>query len=145
MDTLWVYGTLLSDIGSRQGKWLAEHASLQELGWASGDLYDLGQYPAFVYRKDCDRRIHGEIWKLSQAREVWDVLDPYEGYDPALPPEHNLYQREWLPVQTQKGEIQCWTYTYHGTLSGLPLIRENDYYSFWRKNIAHQTFTGHAS
>ncbi len=140
-DLLWVYGSLLSPIQSAFGMQLAQEASLLGPAWATGDLFDLGQYPAFVYRANGTRTIQGEVWRLKDPSTTFESLDPYESYDPKRPADENLYLRELLPVTASSGSIFCWIYTYHGQLTGLPLIQEDDYYSFWRKNKLHQQFT----
>ncbi len=61
-----------------------------------------GAASANVMKADAGSVVEGVVYRLTDADQI-TVMDVFEGY-----PE--LYNRILLPVQTQQGALQAWTY-----------------------------------
>jgi gamma-glutamylcyclotransferase (GGCT)/AIG2-like uncharacterized protein YtfP len=109
MAYLFVYGTLLNDVGHQIIGSIAAKMQLGDHGQTSGALYDLGEYPALVETGNIADVVKGEVYIITDAQMVFDVLDEYEGVNdtPAL------YSRKLKPVTLSGGQvIDCWVYVY---------------------------------
>jgi gamma-glutamylcyclotransferase (GGCT)/AIG2-like uncharacterized protein YtfP len=110
--TIFVYGTLREACGHPMHELLAHHSLLMGEGSASGELYDLGDYPGILLRTGSDRRTHGELYEINPVDEVelWIALDDYEGCGPGVSEPH-LYSRRLIPVTLKDGRaFEAWTY-----------------------------------
>lgn len=138
-DQLFVYGTLMKGIPSRMSDYLQQHALFVGAAYANGHLYDLGQYPGFVYDRGCDRLVKGHVFQLKSPKQVFPILDRYEGIEESNNSE-NEYLRTLIDVRLNKKEVQVWTYLFNRLPKNLPLIPEGDYLIFYPTNQRHLAF-----
>ncbi|MBV8550092.1 MAG: gamma-glutamylcyclotransferase [Acidobacteriaceae bacterium] len=89
-DVLFVYGTLRSTSGHRLAVWLGQRAQLVGRGRVQGRLFRIGSYPGLVPSKTGGEWVYGEVYRLSNAIEVYRVLDEYEGCGPNDPRPHEF-------------------------------------------------------
>jgi gamma-glutamylcyclotransferase (GGCT)/AIG2-like uncharacterized protein YtfP len=129
MDTqclyLFVYGTLL-DTDNEFAAFLRKHCSFVKRGKFKGILYDIGEYPGAVFNNKIDGYVHGSIYLMSNATQVLEKLDDYEGFgdDQEQP---NLFIRQLVEIETNSRAIDCWVYLYNREVGGLPIISKGDY------------------
>ena len=126
---LFVYGTLLSTAGHRNGARLQREAAL--IGEASmpGRLYRVAHYPGLVEGADPKLRVHGEAYALRAPAGTLKWLDAYEGIQPGKP-DRNEYERVERPVRLASGEqITVWVYLYRKDVTRLRLIPDGRWVS----------------
>ena len=119
---LFVYGTLLSTAGHRNGARLQREARL--IGEASmpGRLYRMGDYPGLVEEADPEVRVHGEVYALNDPAGALTWLDAYEGIVPGKD-DQNEYERVERPARLISGEqITAWVYLYRKDVARFRLI-----------------------
>jgi gamma-glutamylcyclotransferase (GGCT)/AIG2-like uncharacterized protein YtfP len=121
---LFVYGTLLDD-DNEFGRYLEHNCSFYAKGRFKGRLYDIGEYPGAV-ADDSNGYVYGSIYIMNNAIETLKFLDDYEGFgeDQEQP---NLFVREVIEVETNKGLINCEAYLYNLSVDGLRVIESGDY------------------
>lgn len=73
----------------------------------AGELFDLGRYPGWRLG---EAEVVGELYVLLDS-QVLEVLDEFEGYDPAQPHE-SLYLRKRVRL-IQPSETDAWIYLYN--------------------------------
>ncbi len=116
MERVFVYGTLKR--GQRNHGLIADLLSESIPGYAEGfRLYHLPQGPTRPYAYPGmvpgEGRVYGEVLFLPE--EALPLLDRLEE-------EGVEYRRVRIPVQSERGLLEAWTYLYLGSLEGaLPL------------------------
>ena len=130
-DYLFVYGTLRREFDNRMAAFLRQNAKYLYDGVRDGEIYDVGTYPAVLYKEGSDTVVQGNVFKLTGDREeIFRVLDLYEGV------EEDLYIRALRPVRF--GEIQtemlCWVYLFNSSTYHLRLIPHGDYHLYLSEN-----------
>ena len=119
---LFVYGTLLSTAGHRNGARLQREARL--IGEASipGRLYRIEHYPGLVEGTDPQELVHGEVHALNNPVSALTWLDAYEGIQPGAF-DRNEYERVERRVRLATGEqLAAWVYLYRKDVAPLRLI-----------------------
>lgn len=138
-EFLFVYGTLRSDIPSSMSKFLRRRSAFIGKATTEGRLIDLGGYPGFLTGGGT---VKGELYRINQeqAEETWQLLDAYEGVSGLSSEE---YCRTTVDVRVAGGgKFTAHTYEYQQPSEGKAEISNGDYPPFYRKNPAHQKFTG---
>ena len=128
---LFVYGTLRRAYNNEMAAFLRQNAEYLHDGVMDGELYDVGTYPAALYKEGSETMIKGNVFKLTGSREeVFRVLDLYEGV------EEDLYIRALRPVCFGEGqtEILCWVYLFNSSIYHLRLIEHGDYPLYLSEN-----------
>ena len=128
---LFVYGTLRRAYNNEMAAFLRQNAEYLHDGVMDGELYDVGTYPAALYKEGSETMIKGNVFKLTGSREeVFRVLDLYEGV------EEDLYIRALRPVRFGEGqtEILCWVYLFNSSIYHLRLIEHGDYPLYLSEN-----------
>lgn len=136
---LFVYGTLMRPFASSMRCFLEENSYFAGVGTVPGRLYDLGRYPGLVIDPDSEEKVKGHVFELRNVAQVLNVLDKYEGIDPAAP-EGGEYRRLPFEVHTGEEPLPCWVYEYNRDPAGLPPIPAGDYVAYAKSNAAHQDF-----
>lgn len=138
---LFVYGTLLSDVPSAMSQYLNREGRLVSQVRLPGWLFDLGQYPGFVYDPNAPHSALGEIYKLSRPEQSLAILDTYEGINPD-PYAVNEYARLKVAAPPEAGEevTELFVYSYLGKTEGLRLIPDGDYRRYYPKSARHLSF-----
>lgn len=99
-------------------------------GTIAAALFDLGIYPAAVPAEHENARVRGEVFEMTDAPAVLEVLDEIEGYSPAEP-DTSLYTRTVAPVTLDDGSVRdAWAYFYNAPLGGAPRIPSGDYLEY---------------
>jgi len=135
-NLLFVYGSLLPDLGHPMSRWLA--ASADRLGEAktSGKLVDLGEYPGLVLAEGEGKEVFGQLFRLHNPEVVLKVLDEYEGIGSDSMDE--AYSRHVIPVQWAGEEINAQAYIYVGQIIGKPLVVSGDYRIYHSQMVQNQ-------
>lgn len=121
---LFVYGTLKLGFDNYFARYLRQHSKFIEAGQLPGRLYDLGEYPGFVYQAEAKTFVRGEIFRLDRnVPQVLAALDEYEGVNMPNPE----YRKQTLKVQSASGSIDCLVYVYCGDLSQARCLESGRY------------------
>ncbi len=124
---LFVYGTLMRGMDSNE---LMDIAGARFVGPAciTGDLYDLGSYPAAVKGEAPQATVVGEIYEIAHSGAI-EVLDQYERCNPE--DEASLFIREIATAKRMDTgkPVRVWTYFYNPrrSLSRAKRIASGDY------------------
>jgi len=129
---VFFYGTLMAGFDRRRRAGIDDRLVYLGRGWASGQLYDVGLYPAAVPASE--GRIWGEVYETTDPDPVLGALDEIEGYDHA-DPDRSLYQRQEVTVTFPEGpsETTAWIYFYNAPLGHAELIPSGDYLAHFRR------------
>lgn len=126
-ERLFAYGTL------RRGRAPASLERLvADLAWegeasVAGRLYDLGAYPGLVLDPASASRVHGEVARVPGDPVFWELLDGYEGVDPA-DPARSLFRRLRREAQLAGGgRVEVWLYEYARDPGAAPLLAGGRY------------------
>lgn len=122
---LFVYGTLLN-ADNEFAIYLKNNCSFYANGKFRGKLYDIGEYPGAVADNQYAGYVYGSILTMNNAVSTLKHLDYYEGFGPEQE-QPNLFVREIINVESEKGIISCWCYLYNLPVNGLPVIVSGDY------------------
>lgn len=126
---LFFYGTLMAD--DVRGHALAGLAEPIAEATISGDLYDVGFFPALVPGVG---RVVGEVWEVLPGCEAAALrrTDAIEGYVPE-DPARSLYVRRPVNARLADGsEVVAETYEWNGRVDGLARIAGGS----WRNHAA---------
>ena len=121
---IFVYGTLMT--GLQRQRALSRSHFIGN-GTITGELYDLGRFPALVKG---DSNVLGEVYEISE--QTLNMLDQIESYDPDNHQE-SLYVRQAVNVHLDSsGEpISAESYYYNRSIKGRgTLIVGGDYRAF---------------
>jgi gamma-glutamylcyclotransferase (GGCT)/AIG2-like uncharacterized protein YtfP len=124
---LFVYGTLL-DADNEFGIYLKNNCSFYAEGKFKGLLYDIGEYPGAILTDGCSY-VFGRIFIMHNVKNVLKLLDDYEGFGPERE-QPNLFVRQMIDIESNKGVISCWCYLYNLDVSGLRVIGSGDYLAY---------------
>jgi gamma-glutamylcyclotransferase (GGCT)/AIG2-like uncharacterized protein YtfP len=125
---LFVYGTLL-DESNEFAAYLRNNCSFCTKGKFKGRLYDIGEYPGAIADSNSTNYVYGTIVLIDNPTKVLKQLDDYEGFGDAQQ-QPNLFIREMLDIETDKGLVNCWVYLYNLTVDALKLIESGDYLKY---------------
>ncbi len=126
---LFVYGTLLTELGHPMARFLEKHGSFIQRGHMRGRLYQVEDYPGVIVSRDPSEKVWGTIFHLESDPGIWKALDSYEGFDQTHP-EHSLYLRKITNIYTDTHMLSCWVYVYNGSTSNLERIQSGDYIAY---------------
>ena len=138
-DKLFVYGSLMGGIQSPIATYLKSNSDFLGIGYLSGALYDLGQYPGLVYEKNGQRTVTGHVFQLNNPIEMLPNLDHYECVGEGFEAP-NEYIREIVPVNQNGAILNCWTYLYDWSTEGLDIIESGNYLAYFQQNEQYQKF-----
>jgi gamma-glutamylcyclotransferase (GGCT)/AIG2-like uncharacterized protein YtfP len=124
-DLVFFYGTLMSGFKRPGRSRVDPHLTAQGRGWIPATLFDLGIYPAAIPADD--RRVWGEVHRMSDVDAVLSELDTIEGFQPAEP-DSSLYTRVETTVTFDDGHTaSAWAYFYNAPLGRAQRIESGDY------------------
>lgn len=102
---LFVYGTLRSTEHNEFARMLRERSTLLGPARVQGRLRRIEQYTGLVLSHEADDWVHGELFRLQEPRDLFAILDEYEGSE---------YQRVLATATLDSGTpARCWVYVYH--------------------------------
>jgi gamma-glutamylcyclotransferase (GGCT)/AIG2-like uncharacterized protein YtfP len=114
-ENLFVYGRLMSNQNNLMSSYLNNNTHFIGEGFIFGRLYDLGKYPGFIPSNNPDEKVFGEIYELTNAAEIFKVVDDFEESWP-LYSEDSEYKRIIFPVFYNNNILKCWVYVYNWTV-----------------------------
>jgi gamma-glutamylcyclotransferase (GGCT)/AIG2-like uncharacterized protein YtfP len=123
-ENLFVYGTLLKEVGHPMADFLARRARHLGPAKTAGRLYELGPYPGMVSPQAPNEWVQGEVYELADTAATLAALDEYEslGTDPPL------FARQRGVVTLASGDtVDAWLYLYRGPMERARLIASGDY------------------
>jgi gamma-glutamylcyclotransferase (GGCT)/AIG2-like uncharacterized protein YtfP len=120
-DRLFVYGTLMRGFDHPMAQLLSRSADLIGEAHCRGRLYLVKHYPGLVLSDDPDEVVFGELYRLRSPCELLRELDIYEACGEGFA-EPTEYVRRMLPVTSDEGAAEAWTYIYNWPVTRLPRI-----------------------
>ena len=121
-DLLFVYGTLMRGFDHPMAKLLSRSADFIGEARCRGRLYLVKHYPGLVLSDDASDVVFGELYRLSQPKELLREFDMYEACGEGFA-EPTEYLRQMLPVTLGNGAVtEAWTYIYNWPVAHLPRI-----------------------
>ena len=122
---LFVYGTLRKGGGAPLAMRLEQEARWIGQAEARGFLYLIDGYPGFV-SDAAGERVLGDLFDIGQNVQLLAALDDYEQCGGAWP-DPQEYRREVIPVLSERGAGQAWTYVYAWPIDQTSLIAGGDF------------------
>jgi gamma-glutamylcyclotransferase (GGCT)/AIG2-like uncharacterized protein YtfP len=116
------YGTLMGAYPTQDRLGIRHRLEPAGVCLLKGELYDLGWYPGLVAGQ---RTVRAELYRALDSGVI-DILDRFEGYDPA-DPTGSEYLR--LPLELEKPSLTAWVYVYNRPVSGRDLVACDDWAS----------------
>jgi gamma-glutamylcyclotransferase (GGCT)/AIG2-like uncharacterized protein YtfP len=124
-DLVFFYGTLMSGFKRAGRSRIDSNLTPVGRGSINATLFDLGIYPAAI--PATDRRVFGEVHRMTDVDTVLAALDEIEGYRQAQP-DASLYTRVETSVTLDDGRIEpAWVYFYNAPLGAAERIESGDY------------------
>ena len=120
-DRLFVYGTLMRGFDHPMAQLLSRSADFIGEARCRGRLYLVKHYPGLVLSDDPDEVVFGELYRLRSPCELLRELDIYEACGEGFA-EPTEYVRRMLPVTSDDGAAEAWTYIYNWPVTRLPRI-----------------------
>jgi len=127
---IFFYGTLMTPFNRPGRMRIDSQLMFKGHGSIAAALFDLGIYPAAVPADHDSSRVRGEVYQMTDAAEVLEVLDEIEGYR-STEPDRSLYTRRLTPVLLDDGRIvHAWAYFYNAPLGRAARIDSGDYLEY---------------
>jgi gamma-glutamylcyclotransferase (GGCT)/AIG2-like uncharacterized protein YtfP len=115
---LFVYGTLMRGFDHPMAQLLSRSADFIGEARCRGRLYRVKHYPGLVLSEDVDDVVFGELYRLRSASELLREFDMYEACGEGFV-EPTEYVRRMLPVTSNDGAAEAWTYLYNWPVAHL--------------------------
>ena len=116
--TIFVYGTLKSTHQHPMHQSLLRYATYMGEGFLLGKLYRIDWYPGVVPSDNEQDKVFGEIYKIKNEKDLFEILDEYEGYE--INDERNSdYLRRKTQVWHNDKPLEAWVYWYNQSVVGL--------------------------
>ena len=132
---LFVYGTLLRELGSPMHALLDKFADFVGKAELQARLYEVDQYPGLVLSDRTDDIVQGELYFLHDIEKVLQRLDAYEGCSTEFP-EPQEFKRTTINITLANNDtLPSWVYLYNLSLEGLEHIRSGNYVDFIREQL----------
>jgi gamma-glutamylcyclotransferase (GGCT)/AIG2-like uncharacterized protein YtfP len=127
LEHLFVYGTLRRNTRSEVNRQLERLAKFVGDAVFQGRLFLVADYPGAVPSPHAEDRVLGEVYRLIDARRVFELLDAYEECGPGFP-EPAEHVRRKAPVQLKDGrQLEAWIYLYNRPTERLRRIDSGDF------------------
>lgn len=124
---IFVYGTLRRGGNTNMHGLLASHSEYLCTGETQGKLYALKEYPGMIESGEITDKVFGEVYKISNSRQLLALLDDYEECSEKFPLPHE-YVRKKLPVKLLSGaQVLAWVYLFNRDVANLKVIKSGDY------------------
>ncbi len=138
-DRLFVYGTLMSGLVTPIATYLKENSVFLGEALLEGVLYDIGNYPGLLPKEASNSWVRGHVFQLFNAKEMWPIVDRYEGIGPEFPTPME-YIRVEVPILLKEETINCWVYQYNYSIEKFPIIRSGNYLAHLKESKEGQEF-----
>ncbi|BAM04088.1 gamma-glutamylcyclotransferase family protein [Phycisphaera mikurensis] len=116
-ELLFAYGTLIRGGPPAVAAAMRRHTRALGAARVAGRLHDAGDWPALLPASTPADRVPGMLFEVHGPRELWPVLDAWEGCGAGCPRPH-LFRREKAPVD----RVEAWVYFFNGSVDGWPRI-----------------------
>jgi gamma-glutamylcyclotransferase (GGCT)/AIG2-like uncharacterized protein YtfP len=127
---IFFYGTLMTPFNRPGRTRIDSQLMFKGHGRIAAVLFDLGMYPAAVPADHDDARVRGEVYQMTNAADVLEVLDEIEAYR-STAPDTSLYTRRLTPVTLDNGRVvNAWAYFYNAPLGRAERIESGDYLEY---------------
>ncbi|MEZ4851362.1 MAG: gamma-glutamylcyclotransferase family protein [Bacteroidia bacterium] len=120
-DLIFVYGTLLRDTENPMSQYLESKSDYIGMGYMPGTLYKVTFYPGATFDPNSKSKVWGEVSRLHDPEQVFQVLDTYEDFNPKKP-NKSLFIRDIVPVNIDGEVFYCSSYIYNHTTDGLEVL-----------------------
>ena len=137
MENLFVYGTLMGDANHPLGIMIRQEGRF--LGRASfkGKLFSIDYYPGAVLSSLGSNYVSGEVYALSNNKDILISLDEYEEYH-QNDEKNSEFVRRKINVKLENGaKISAWTYLYNFPTNGLKEIPSGDFRGYLQDVATH--------
>jgi gamma-glutamylcyclotransferase (GGCT)/AIG2-like uncharacterized protein YtfP len=130
-EYLFVYGTLKQEAQDNNYALIEPFTEFLAHASAYGNLYLYEDatfiYPGFVYNENSNTIVQGELYVITDAPTLFQVLDQYEGCDGSQSQPYQ-YRREQVTVKSNVAfEYQAWTYIYNWPVAELKEIESGNF------------------
>ena len=121
---IFVYGTLRSDVGSKNelgvniGKDMRKACTFVGKATIEGELFDAGDFPCLI-QGNSTNVVHGELYEIYD-KGIIQQLDWFES-------NGNLYNRVVYPVICEGVEYKAWVYFYMRDITDMVEVESGDY------------------
>jgi gamma-glutamylcyclotransferase (GGCT)/AIG2-like uncharacterized protein YtfP len=127
---IFFYGTLMTPFNRPGRTRIDSQLMFKGHGSIAAALFDLGMYPAAVPADRDNARVRGEVYQMSNAADVLQVLDEIEDCR-STAPDTSLYTRRLVPVTLDDGRsVNAWAYFYNAPLGRAERIDSGDYLEY---------------
>jgi gamma-glutamylcyclotransferase (GGCT)/AIG2-like uncharacterized protein YtfP len=127
---IFFYGTLMTPFNRPGRTRIDSQLIFKGHGSIAAALFDLGMYPAAVPADHDTARVRGEVYEMTNAAAVLQVLDDIEGCRSAEL-DTSLYTRRVIPVTLDDGRIvEASAYFYNAPLGRAERIASGDYLEY---------------
>ena len=110
---LFVYGTLRKSSGHAAHKLLYHDCIYQSDGYFYGKVYNLGDYPAAIEIENASTQVCGEIYRILNAKNLFERLDEYEECNTSYPMPHDYLRKTITVYDNQHQPFQAWCYLHN--------------------------------
>jgi gamma-glutamylcyclotransferase (GGCT)/AIG2-like uncharacterized protein YtfP len=118
-ERLFVYGTLMRDAGHALFATLSQNARYLGEATIRARMYLVDSYPGAVATENESSLVHGELYEIANARQVFEALDDYEGCSSACPAPTEYVRRKMPAALRDGGTHDAWVYIYNRPTAGL--------------------------
>lgn len=130
-EYLFVYGTLKQEAPDNNHHYMEPYTEFFGFASSPGKLYLYEDssfiYPCFDYDEQAQSIVRGELYVITDAEALFEVLDTYEGCTQDNPKPHQ-YRREHVTVKSNVAfEYQAWTYVYNWPTEGLKELQDGTF------------------
>ena len=131
---LFVYGTLMRESLSKIDPILVKHTTFITRAKAQGQLYLIERadgsfnYPGLILSDHQDHIVHGELFRVGNAKRLFEILNQYEECSPTCPKPHE-YRRGIIAVKRpDQTTLKAVTYIYNRAVENLQLIESGSFH-----------------
>lgn len=126
-EYLFVYGTLIRDVGHEMYRHLARGAEFISDGYFHGRLYYVNRYPGAISSLILHEKVFGELYKMRNPNKSLALLDDYEECSDRYP-EPREYVRKIQHIYLSDGrKMDAWVYLYNRPVDNLKQIVSGRY------------------
>jgi gamma-glutamylcyclotransferase (GGCT)/AIG2-like uncharacterized protein YtfP len=127
---VFFYGTLMTPFNRPGRMRIDSQLIFKGHGSIAAALFDLGMYPAAVPADHDNARVRGEVYEITNAAAVLQVLDEIEGYR-STERDRSLYSRRFTRVTLDDARmVDAWAYFYNAPLGHAERIDSGDYLEY---------------
>jgi len=112
-EYLFVYGTLKSSFKLPQFDQIKQYTQFISVARYQGTLFNVDGYPGVVPSTNPSDSVYGEVYLLSDANRLLNILDEYEECSPHFPEPTEYIRTPQLIHLNDNTIIEAWIYLYN--------------------------------